>query len=179
MNKKYTPIKNETYPLIITLILTFIGSIFIFTQISNSIWYLTIGIPLMILTIVLAYYVYGALYSHIELNDYRIEYVYNNKRVWVRWDDVLEVKNVYPDKKIFAKRRDLYEIKIIRIITTGSNDIIFHYLVGPPIKSIKNIHVPYTIDPNLSKGMWLSNKDAMSLIASLKNILPSQVVKVN
>jgi hypothetical protein len=178
MKVRYNPIKNEAYPLITVMVIFFITSIFLFTQISNSILYLIIGFPLMVITVIMGYFVYGIVFSYIELTELRIEYVYKNKRIMTGWNDILEVKKSYPNKRVFMKKRELYEIVVIKITST-KEDILFHYVIGPPIKSIKNINVPYTTDPNLDKGMWLSNKDALSLIGNLKARLPKQIIKIN
>ncbi len=178
MKIRYNPIKNEAYPLITVFVIMLITSIFIFTQISNSLLYLIIGFPLMVITVILGYYIYGIIFSYIELNELRIIYVYKNKRMTVSWNDVLEVKKSFPKKRVFMKKRELYEIIIIKITST-KEDILFHYVIGPPIKSIKNINVPYTTDPDLNKGIWLSNKDAVNLIGNLRTRLAKHIIKLS
>lgn len=178
MSKIYKAIKNEAYPFIMMfIIISFLIIVFFVQLFSNSLYL----IPLVVLIIIdtaIALNFYGVVFAYIKIDNEGIEYFYKQNKINIKWNDILNIRNAYPNKKVFAKRRELYEIQVITITSINNKDILFHYIVGSCIESIKKINVPYINDPSLSKGIWLSLRDSTNIITILKSKLPSNTIKI-
>ncbi|MFW5800271.1 MAG: hypothetical protein ACOCV8_05600 [Spirochaetota bacterium] len=178
MLNEYKPIKNEAYPWITILIFTTFLMVIMFLELWRSLWFLAPALLFVAVNIALAVYITGIILAYIRTYDEKIEIFYKGVKWDIRWKDILDVREAYPDKKVFARRIELYEIRVITITSSENKDFMFHYIMGNKIKSVKKIDKPYVNDPTLPKGMWIFSKDAESLISLMKNKLPAKIVRV-
>ncbi len=177
MEKKIYPIKSESYPLLAVFIITLLGGIILVVQSVNSILYLLFGLLLIIVSFGVAVSLYKIMSSYISISKDKILYQNNNERVEFGYDSLLEITKAYPNKRIFVNKKELYEITVIKIVSKNTKDILFHYISGPPVKSVKDINSPYTMNSALDKGMWISRTDAMQIIEFVKNKCGSSQIK--
>ncbi len=178
MTKVYRPIKNEAYPWITLQLIVLSIGVILLTQSAVSFVYMIMGILFIAGDVVILANTYGIIFAYISINSERIEYLYRKTHTKIKWNEILNVRNAYPNKKVFARRKELYQIQVIAITSESSKDIYFHYVVGNKIESVERIQTPYTTDPSLSKGIWLSSKDALALLNYIRNKIPKHKVKL-
>lgn len=178
MKKIYKPIKNEAYPWITLLIVIFGIAIILFTQTVASLIYTMLGILFIVADIILFVNTYGIIFAHISVSAEKIEYLYKKTQTKIRWKEILSIRNAYPGKRVFAQRNELYQIKVIAVTSENSPDIFFHYVIGNKIESVENISTPYTTDPELPKGMWLSSKDVEMLLIYMRSKVSKSKIKI-
>ncbi len=169
MEKRFYAIKNESYPILGIFIVSLLAGVIVISHSGKSLAYFFVGLILIIVSLIFGIYLKGAMFSYISLSEEYITYNTNRDKIKISYHSILEITKAYPRKRIFVDKKDLYEITVIKVVSKNTRDIIFHYISGPPIKSVKDINTPYSINETLEKGMWLSRKNSTEIINTVKN----------